>query len=253
MLVGLVTGALTNINRAKAAPVIRKQADLAPAAWRVSQIAQAIEHERTAKIETAQRTPFGDVLRKLKGSTSMNQLKVLLEGPTDRPVFKSLIEQVGAVPEITFMSVGGWAALIAEPDPTTWLVGCKEAIMVLDGGGEGRHLNKRDKPYTECAKRERAKLSRLPIDFRILERYGIENYFPQQVFERLIGADLSACFPIPDDVSAIEHLSSGSKVAYLKNRNSEAAQYLQLEDLKGTDLFDIIHDISETAKRLAAE
>jgi hypothetical protein len=28
--------------------------------------------------------------------------------------------------------------------------------------------------------------------FGILERYGIENYFPQQVFEKVIGSNLSA-------------------------------------------------------------
>jgi hypothetical protein len=119
-------------------------------------------------------------------------------------------------------------------------------------------------------------LARLPIDLRVLERYGIENYFPQRVFETIIGADLSSYFPIPDHVSAIEHLSksraSGKyllrKLAarlfglaqpapkeplYAKSRNSEAARSLQLEDLNGTDLFTIIHDITETAKRLADE
>lgn len=275
MLVGLVSGALANIDRAKAAAVIRRQADLAPPAWRVMQVAQAIEQERTARIEAAQRTPFDDVLRKLKGSTSMNRLKVLHEGTTDRPVLKSLIDQVGTVPDIIFESVGGWGGLRAEPDPNMWLLGCKEATMVLDGD-LGRHLKKRGKPYTKLAREERRKLSGVPIDLRVLERYGIENYFPQQVLERVIGADLSAYFPIPDHVSVIEHLSrSGAswkhrskkiiarmfglpqpapkQSLYSKNRNTDAARYLDLEDLKGTDLFKIIRDISETAKRMADE
>ena len=183
MLVGIVSGALANIDRAKGAAVIRKQADLAPPAWRFAQVAQAIEQERTARIEAAQRTPFDDVLRKLKGSTSMNRLKVLCEGTTDRPVFRSLIDQAGDGSDIIFGSVGGWGGLRAEPDPNTWLVGCKEAIMVLDGD-EGRQLRKRGKPYTKLAKEERRKLSGVPIDLRILERYGIENYFPQQIFRK---------------------------------------------------------------------
>jgi hypothetical protein len=275
MLVGIVGGALASIDRAKAVAVIRAQANLAPPEWRVTQVAQAIEQERTAKIEAAQRTPFDDVLTKLRGSTSINRLKVLHEGVTDRPVLKSLIDQIEAVPDLIFESVGGWNGLRAEPDPNTWLLGCKEAIMVLDGD-LGRHLKKRGKPYTKLAKEERKKLSGLPIGLRVLERYGIENYFPQRVFETVIGADLSSYFPIPDHVSAIEHLSKSRaswkhrlrKLAsrvfglpqpapkeplFAKSRNGEAARSLQLEDLTGTDLFTIIHDIAETAKRMADE
>ncbi len=275
MLVGLVSGALANIDRAKTAAVIRKQADLAPPAWRVAQVAQAIDQERTARIEAAQRTPFDDVLKKLKGSTSMSRLKVLCEGTTDRPVFRSLIDQAGGSSNIIFGSVGGWGGLRAEPDPNTWLVGCKEAIMVLDGD-QGRQLRKHGKPYTKLAREERRKLSGVPIDLRILERYGIENYFPQQVFEKIIGADLSAYFPILDYVSATDHLSrSGAswkhrlkkivarifglpqpapkEPLYSKSRNTDAARYLKLEDLEGTDLFNIIHDIGEIARRVADE
>lgn len=190
-------------------------------------------------------------------------------------MFRSLIDQAGDGSDIIFGSVGGWGGLRAEPDPNTWLVGCKEAIMVLDGD-EGRHLRKRGKPNTKLAKEERRRLSGLPIDLRILERYGIENYFPQQVFENIIGADLSAYFTIPDHVSAIDHLSrSGTswkhrlkqivarmfalpqpapkQSLYSKSRNTDAARYLKLEHLKGTDLFNIIHHISETARRMADE
>lgn len=275
MLVGIVGGALVSIDRAKAATVIRAQANLAPPEWRVMQVAQAIEQERTARIEAAQRTPFDDVLKKLKGSTSINRLKVLHEGATDRPVLKSLIDQIEGVPDLIFESVGGWNGLRAEPDPNTWLLGCKEAILVLDGD-LGRHLKKRGKPYTKLAKEERKKLAKLPIDLRVLERYGIENYFPRRVFETVIGTDLASYFPIPDHVSPIEHLSKSRaswkhrlrKLAarvfglpqpapkeplYAKGRNGEAARSLQLEDLKATDLLAIINDIADTAKRMADE
>jgi hypothetical protein len=147
--------------------------------------------------------------------------------------------------------------------------------MVLDGD-VGRHWKKRGKPYTKVAKEERLKLASLPINLRILERYGIENYFPQEAFEKLLGTDLSAYFPIPDHVSAIEHLSrdgtswkyrlrkfiarsfglaqpSPKEPLYAKSQNTKAAEYLALQDLKGTDLFNIVNDIGEIAKRLAEE
>jgi hypothetical protein len=275
MLVGLITETLAGIDRKKAASVIRAQVDLAPLSWRAVQVKQAIEQERRAKIEAAQRTPFDEVLRKLKGSTSMNQLKVLCEGTTDRPVFRALIDQVGPPSNIILDSVGGWANVRAEPDPNKWLLGCKEAVMVLDGD-VGRHLKKRGKPYTKVAKEERRKLANFPIELRILERYGIENYFPQDVFEKVVGTDLSAYFPIPDHVPAVEHFSrdgtnwkyrlrkfiarsfrlaqpSPKEPLYAKSRNKDAARYLALQDLNGTDLFNIVNDISEIARRLVEE
>ena len=107
MLVGLITEALVRVDRGRTAALIRQQAELAPQGWRAVQVAQAIEQERTAKIEAAQRTPFDEVLKRLKGSTSINRLKVLCEGPSDHPVFKSLVGQIGTISDIIFDSVGG--------------------------------------------------------------------------------------------------------------------------------------------------
>ena len=160
-------------------------------------------------------------------------------------------------------------------DPSTWLLGCREAILVMDGD-EGRHLKKRKKPYTKIAKEEKRKLSGLAIDFRILERYGIENYFPKHVLERVTETDLTAYFPIPDHISVIAHLSrdrsnvkyrirkfiaeklgfrqpSPKESLYSKTRNGDSARYMRLEDLQGTDLFNIIQDISEAARRVVDE
>jgi hypothetical protein len=163
MLVGLITEALVKIDRWRTAAPIRQQADLAPQGWRAAQVAQAIEHERTAKIEMAQRTPFDEVLKRLKGSTSINRLKVLCEGQSDRPVLQSLVSQIGVTSDIIYDSIGGWGGLRAESDPNIWLLGCKEAIIVMDGD-EGRHLRRPGKPHTQLAKEERKKLSGLPIE-----------------------------------------------------------------------------------------
>lgn len=273
--VGLITNTLAKIDRARAASLIRGQVDAAPASWKAAQLVQAIEQERTANIENAQRTPFDAVLIKLKGSTSINRLKVLCEGANDRPIITSLVEQAGRGPNIIFSSVGGWSNLRAEPDPNVWLLGCKEAIMVMDGD-EGRHLTKRTKPLTKIAKEERKKLTGLPVDLWVLERYGIENYLPQVVLERVLGISLSAYFPIPDHVSVIEALSksrnswryklrkfiakkfgfpqpSPKEPLYSKRLNAAAATRLKLDDLKGMDLFDVVNDICEKAKQMMDE
>jgi hypothetical protein len=274
-VVGLITNALAKIDRARAAKLVRQQIGLAPETWKAAQLAHAIEQERKANIEAAQRTPFDAVLAKLRGSTSINRLKVLCEGSTDRPIIRSLVEQIGSAPNIFFGSVGGWGNLRAERDPQVWLIGGKEVIIIMDGD-EGRHLTKRGKPYTTIAKEERKKLAGLPIDLRVLERYGIENYFPQSVLEKVLRTDLAAYFPIPDHASAIECLSksrrswkfrlkkfiakklglqqpSPKEPLYAKRQNEDVALHLKLQDLKGTDLLKIVDDISQKARQMMDE
>jgi hypothetical protein len=130
--------------------------------------------------------------------------------------------------------------------------------------------------YTKLAREEMKKLSGLPIQLRVLERYGIENYFSQQLFEKIIGTDLTPFFPILDHISALEQLSksrnslkyklrrliaktfgfsqpSPTEPLYTKGRNSEVAAELELQDLRGSDLFKIVEEISHTAQRLNDE
>jgi hypothetical protein len=251
MLVSLLTETIAKIDRTRAAALIRRQVPNAHETWRTAQITQAIEQERIAKIEAAQRTPFDEVLRKLKGSTSINRLKVLCEGIHDQPVFETLIAQAGSAPEIILDVVGGWSNLRAKPDPQLWLLGCKEVVIVMDGDN-GRHLDKEGKPLSDLARQEAKKISALPIELHVLERYGIENYFPKIVFETVLGTDLSAIFPIPDDVSVVKYLATCS-IGWPKNRNAEAARHLSLEDLRGTDLYAIVHQIVEKANQIADE
>ena len=157
---------------------------------------------------------------------------------------------------------------------TLILYKCPHLITVESTHCEHAHEARRTTTIPRRAFGQR--LSGLPIDLRILERYGIENYFPQSVFEKIIGIDLSSYFPIPDDVPAVEQLSksgaswkyklrkfvalklgfpqpSPKEPFYAKSRNAEAARYLALQDLQGTDLFNIVHDICETAKRMRDE
>src|ERR1700730_49399 len=132
----LLSNTIGKINRRKLVRVIRRQLDVAPATWRRWQLSQAVEGERTAGIEEAQHTPFDEVVKKLRGATSINRLLVLCEGPTDIPVFEELVGQAGEVPEIIFGDAGGWSGL-RNKDPDFLLLGSKAVIVVMDGD-EGR-------------------------------------------------------------------------------------------------------------------
>ncbi len=233
----------------------------------------AVEQERAAKIEKTQKSPFEVILAKLKGATSLQRLKLWCEGPTDVPVFKALLAQIPDTPEILFDFVGGWPALVAK-DPETFQHGCKEAIVVMDGD-DGRHLGVPGKPLTRMARAQGKRFAGLPVGLHVLQRYGIENYFPRSVLETILGQSLARFFPIPDHVSACEYLRDDEqgwwqgvkrflvsrchinlklrgRALYPKSFNERVAPLLVLDrDLSGTDLSTIIHLVAEKAKALA--
>jgi hypothetical protein len=268
----LLSNTIGAINRRELVRVIRQQLDVTPVNWHRWQLSQALEQERAATIEEAQRTPFDAVVKKLKGATSLNRLKVLCEGATDIPVFDELVGQTGELPEIVFGDLAGWAGL-RNKDPEFLLLGSKAVIIVMDGD-QGRELMKHDQPLTDLAEEQESRLARYGIDLYVLRRYGIENYLPRHAVERVVGMDLSGYFPVPEHVPFTEHLSRDNKglryrfrrwVAskldlkmpqprhplYSKSRNGDVAKLIELQaDLAGTDLFDIVRVIAERAREL---
>jgi hypothetical protein len=251
-----MTGCLAQIDRLATARLVRQQLDAAPAGWRHFLQASAVEMEQAVRIEKAQQTPFDLVLRKLRGSTSADRLIVVCEGPTDVPVFQALLAQLPDVPAIIFDHVGGWSGLIKK-DPNIFLLGAKEAIVVMDGDN-GRELDVQPPPLTGLAREQTARLKTAGVELRVLERYGIESYFPREAFEKVLKRDLSSFFPLPPDVSTTEHLSDIEKGErrpfYPKSRNGEVVANISLDrDLASTDLCTIIHEIADAARRLADE
>jgi hypothetical protein len=46
-----------------------------------------------------------------------------------------------------------------------------------------------------------------PVKLEVLEKYGIENYFPRSAMESILGGDLSRYYPIPDHVGLSAQMS----------------------------------------------
>jgi hypothetical protein len=270
--VGLVTEALSKIDRAKSAAIIKRQIVQAPPEWKRAQLSIAIEQERLAKVESVQNSPFATILAKLKGSTNLKRLKVVCEGQTDVLVFRELLSQVPDLPEIDVDFVGGWPNLGAK-DASYFQHGCHEAVVVMDGD-LGRKLTKSKKPLTDMAREQKKRLAGFGAELHVLERYGIENYFPQKALETVLGRDLRTYFPIPDHVAVNDYLRetgdwrnrwkrflvsrfrlplafTGGRL-YDKGKTKDVVRLVSLDrDLKGTDLFTIVHAIAAKAKALA--
>src|SRR5260370_10300708 len=117
-----MAGTIANMDKPRAAAIIRQQLRQTPVDWREHFEQEAENLERTARVTAAQETPFDEVIKKLKGATSMIRVKVWCEGSSDRPVFSTLFRELGE-DEIadTLDFVGGWGNPTSEHKPEPWL------------------------------------------------------------------------------------------------------------------------------------
>lgn len=134
-------------------------------------------------------------------------------------------------------------------------------------GDNGRNLRKASKPLTEQARGAVRRFQGYPITLHVLERYGIENYFPRAACEQVLGRDLSGYFPIPGDVPIMKHFSEPQtwmqriirwltggrpQTFYRKAFNEQIAQRLQLADIDNTDLRAILDSIQRQVSEVDA-
>lgn len=253
--VAIITETMAKIDQARTARVIRQQLDQAPAEWRRHQQQEADKVALAARINRAQQAPFDQVIRKLKGATSMIHVKVWCEGPTDRPIFRTLCNDAGEV-EIanTLDFVAGWPTLLAETQPERWLDGCRQAFIVMDAD-EGRDLTRENRPLTEQAREIQRRFGDHPLQLRVLQRFGIENYVPRHAYEAVLLRDLTSYFPLPETISILEHFrdqDAGHQTDasfYRKNLNQAVAQHLHAADISETDLAAIINEITRVSEQ----
>ena len=228
--------ALIELMRTKARNAVPETAE--------SLVFRAGVYESTREIDTAKSISFEQVVRRLAISTTLKTIKVGCEGPTDAPGFKSLLAKIcgDRVEFISVQSVGGWAtALNPHYDFSPFLDGCLQAVFVMDGDN-GRQFNKPGRPFTEEAKRLTRKLDELKIPLRVLQRYGIENYFAQHALESVLNCDLSSSFPLPDDKPIATVIPN-----YNKNLSAVIIERMSVDDLNGTDLLQILEEIRKWA------
>jgi hypothetical protein len=252
---GLTTQTLKKLDPAELPSVIRTQVTFAPPTWRPQQRALAIEYEREGRILRARSTPFETVLAKLKVTSSMLALRVWCEGRKDRDILRALLREFGENELANSVRlVGGWPNLLAEDEPDQWLTGCRRAVFIMDGD-RGRNMSHPGGPYSDEAKEAFRRFEGHALKLYVLERYGIENYIPRAVYERVLGRDLAAYFPLPLTTPVEEHFVEQAGRArtrlYSKSMNSRVAAVITMKDIAGTDLERILLEISEQSRKLA--
>jgi hypothetical protein len=215
----------------RAARVIDMQINDAPADWQPYLRRRALEMERDATIRAAQGVPFEGVLRRLENATTLNRLKIWAEGPTDCPPIEDLAHKVPGAENLNIVaqSLGGWGTILSPQwSPVPLGDGCHDFIILLDGDRAYDYARPRLVERAD-ARAFLARLRRDGIEVKVLDRYGLENYFPRQAFETVMGRDLNAHFPL-DPRRAVSHQIPG----YNKNMNVGLARLTALADMAGT-------------------
>jgi hypothetical protein len=234
------TRVLGNIDMDRLPQLIREQIPLTPDAWKDSQRVLALEFEREASIRKAQNTSFEIVLQKLANSTSMKTFKLWCEGPHDIPVFNALIKKCSAekTTRAVTQSVNGWNNILSDDYDLRRLAdGCLDLMVVMDGD-RGRDLKHPKRHLSAEGKTLKARLDKIGIELHILQRYGPENYFSQSAVEAVLERDLTGMFP-PSEILQIDKYIPG----YSKTLNGNVAERMNPDDVKGTDLGDILQSV----------
>ena len=233
----LLINTLAAIDMMRAGEVINNQINDAPVSWRPSLRRRALEMKRDGTIRAAQDVGFEGVLRRLGNATTLNRFKIWVEGPTDCPSVEELVRKVPGAENlnIAVQPLGGWGTMLSPQwTPMHLNDGCHDFTILLDGDGAydyGR-LGLVEWPNVRAFL---AGLRKDGIEVTVLDRYGLENYFPQHAFETVMERDLSAHFPL-DPRKPVKNQIPG----YNKNVNGDLARLTTLDDLDGTDLQDFL-------------
>ena len=242
----LLTNTLAQIDMMRAARVIDRQINDAPALWRPSLRQKALEMERDATIRAAQGVAFEGVLRRLGNATTLNRFKIWVEGPTDGPSVEELVRKVPGAENLNIVvqSLGGWGTMLSPQwTPVHLGDGCHDFAILLDGDRAYDYT----RPGLVTQPDVRAFLARFQqdgIEVKVLDHYGLENYFPRHAFETAMCSDLSTHFPL-DPRKPVKHQIPG----YNNKMNVDLAKLTTFADLEETDLRDFL----ERAAKLAGD
>lgn len=245
-LVGTVTSTMATIDQARLASTIAGHVSRAPEAWRPWQLTGAIEARQRARLAQAQTEEFQTVVTKLQRKSTEKLLKIWCEGITDLPALRAFVVKViGPREDVVLQPLGGWGELINPSWPLDRLWdGCLDVVVIADGD-YGRDWTRTDRPLSDAGQALVRRLGAAGVSGFVLERYGIENYFEKAAVELVLGPTVAQAFPLADSMRAAEI------PGYSKDSNGRIADQMKVDDLKGTDLYDILQELRRRVEAVA--
>jgi hypothetical protein len=181
------------------------------------------------------------VLERVELYSSSTRYKFWVEGPTDVPAFAALLKKLPGGAKIRIQAFGGWQNILADDwSPRGYGDGCSLFSFVFDGDA-AYDWSQPGRPIKPKVAAAIEKLRANHIEYHILDRYALENYFPRHAFEQVLGIDLSARFPLDETQGVVQQRIPG----YSKALNAQIADATNLSDLAGTDLGEVLKEAAD--------
>jgi len=236
--VGIITGTMASIDESRLASSMAGQVSRAPKPWRPWQQTGILESRQRARLAVAKTTAFKQVVSRLQMKSTEKQLKIWCEGITDLPALGVFVRKaIGDRDDVVLQSIGGWSEL-SNPDwPLERLWdGCLDVVVIADGDN-GRDWTRADRPLSQIGTILMKRLEAVGVTGFVLKRYGLENYFSRAAVEAVLGPSVARQFPLGDETRASDI------PGYSKGSNGRIADNMSLDDLKNTDLCEILEEI----------
>lgn len=237
--VGIITAAMASIDESRLAASMAGQVSRAPKRWRPWQQTGILESRQRARLAIAKTMAFKKIVSKLQMKSTEKQLKIWCEGITDLPALYVFVRKaIGYRDDVVLQSIGGWSEL-SNPDwPLERLWdGCLDVVVIADGDN-GRDWTRAERPLSQIGMALMRRLEAVGVTGFVLKRYGLENYFSRAAVAAVLGPSVADHFPLGDETRASDI------PGYSKGSNGRIADNMSLDDLKNTDLFEILQEIS---------
>lgn len=162
----------------------------------------------------------------------VSDVVVLVEGPTDIPVYRELLRKLGVLEraQVRFWPLGG--DIMSQLDLKVFME-WSQLVAVVDG----------DPGSERVRSRFAAQCDAYGIPVRRLERPAIENYFTLEALKQVYGEKALSGVASLDPKSSLR-----DQIKFdVKKRNREIAKAMRWEDIEGTDLGRILVFLEERA------
>ena len=192
--------------------------------------------ENTDTISVFDQTSRAKIVKSLGYSVADNivaDLIILTEGPTDATIIEEILNWLGLPDkfQIKFWPLGG--DIMSQLDLSVFAE--RKNILALIDDDPGSRVQ-RTRFIKKCKEQN--------IYCKKLERYSIENYFTLEaiklVFPTQIPKSIKAIDP---NIKIDDQLGLTEKGKSIKTKSHDIIKYMNIEDIKDTDLFDFINRI----------
>lgn len=194
--------------------------------------------DESVKIDDA--TSRASMLNEIGYSVTDNlvsDLIILVEGPSDKPVIEEFLIKFGlfSLYDIKIWPLGG--DIMDQLDLSVFAQNYK-IIALIDNDPEAQGS---EKNFTENCEQHN-------IEVHKLESYSIESYFSLDALRAVFGAQIS-----PETTELDPNIKLEDQIHInVKRNNRRIAQIMNLNEIKGTDLYDFFNRVETLCKQNSA-